>query len=202
MQYLQWDKAIIAGLSMGGGIAMTFTAQFPYLVDDKIVLIASAGIMEATDISRTSKFMSSPFVQTMTSSVPVRKYLQRLITKNTTSAVAADAKKVEDPVTEIVRLQSAHLTGYNAAISSSLRDGPVRGQASSLSADGWVDRAVLVIHGTDDRTVNARYAPLILSLLPSSTRERSHLLTFNGAGHDLTISHSQEVTQAMLDFFK
>ncbi|KAG6839277.1 hypothetical protein C0991_004176 [Blastosporella zonata] len=146
--------------------------------------------------------MSSPFVQTVTSSVPVRKYLQRLITKNTTVAMVAEAKKVEDPVTEIVRLQSAHLTGYNIAISSSLRDGPIRGQASSFAAEGWVDRAVLVVHGTNDQTVNTRYAPLILSLLPPTTRERSRLITFDGAGHDLTISHGKEVAQAMLEFFR
>ncbi|KAG6871508.1 hypothetical protein C0993_003212, partial [Termitomyces sp. T159_Od127] len=46
MQYLRWDRAMIAGVSMGGGIAMAFTAQFPHLVDDKVVLIASAGVME------------------------------------------------------------------------------------------------------------------------------------------------------------
>ncbi|KAG6872894.1 hypothetical protein C0992_009271 [Termitomyces sp. T32_za158] len=136
MQYLQWDKAMIGGVSMGGGIAMAFTAQFPHLVDDKVVLIASAGVME--------------------------KYLQRLATKNYTSAASAEAKK-EDPVTEvcppssnliehllnsrqIVRLQSAHLTGYNAALSSSLRDGPIRGQELSFASEGFANRAVLVIH--------------------------------------------------------
>ncbi|KAG6809859.1 hypothetical protein H0H92_014387 [Tricholoma furcatifolium] len=144
MQHLRWERAIVAGLSMGGGIAMAFTAQFPHLVDDKVVLIASAGLMEATDFSRTAKFMSSPLIQTVTASVPVQKYLQSLISKNTTSSISAEAKSAEDPVTEIVRVQSAQLAGYNAAISSSLRDGPVRGQAWTFASEGFADRGVSV----------------------------------------------------------
>jgi len=150
--------------------------------------------------------MSSPLVQTVTSSAPVQKYLQRLINKNSTAAAltpsAEPANKKESPVTEIVRLQSAHLTGYNAALSSSLRDGPIRGQAPSFASDGFKDRAVLVIHGTKDNTVNPRYSSLILKLLPPTARERSQLVTIEGAGHDLTISHADEVAQAMLDFFQ
>ena len=72
MQHLWWDKAAIVGVSMGGGIAAAFTAQFPPLVNDKVVLIASAGLMETSDISRTAKFMSSPLIQTLASSTPVR----------------------------------------------------------------------------------------------------------------------------------
>jgi len=30
----------------GGGVAAAFTAHFPHLVDNKIVLIASAGLIE------------------------------------------------------------------------------------------------------------------------------------------------------------
>lgn len=74
----------------GGGIAAAFTAHFPQLVDENIVLIASAGIMDvgpylrpsrrvltphclqSSDISRTAKFMSSPLIQTLASSGPVR----------------------------------------------------------------------------------------------------------------------------------
>jgi pimeloyl-ACP methyl ester carboxylesterase len=92
MQYLRWDKANIIGLSMGGAIAAAFTDQFPHLVDEGVGLIASAGLMEvrclvisfqlicsfcraqlqSSEISRTAKFMSSPLVQTLAASRPVR----------------------------------------------------------------------------------------------------------------------------------
>ena len=72
MQHLRWDKAAIIRVSMGGGIAAAFSAQFPHLVNDKLILIASAGLMEISDISRTVKFMSSPLIQTLASSTPVQ----------------------------------------------------------------------------------------------------------------------------------
>jgi hypothetical protein len=56
----------------GGGVAAAFTAQFPYLVEDKVVLISCAGLVEASDLSRTAKFMSSPLVLTLASGGPVR----------------------------------------------------------------------------------------------------------------------------------
>ena len=34
----------------GGGIAAAFTSQYPYLVDDRVVLIASAGIMQVSSL--------------------------------------------------------------------------------------------------------------------------------------------------------
>lgn len=46
LQHIQWPNAHIVGLSMGGGITGAFAATFPNLVTEKIVLIASAGVME------------------------------------------------------------------------------------------------------------------------------------------------------------
>jgi len=53
---------------------------------------------------------------------------------------------VFDEMCQIVRLQSAHLSGYNAAISSSLRDGPIRGPALMFSSSGFDGKKVLLIH--------------------------------------------------------
>jgi hypothetical protein len=56
----------------GGGITAAFTTQFPHLVEEKVVLISCAGLVEASDLSRTAKFMSSPLIQTVASGGPVR----------------------------------------------------------------------------------------------------------------------------------
>ncbi|PBK63462.1 alpha/beta-hydrolase [Armillaria solidipes] len=192
MQHVNWDKAIVVGVSMGGGIAGAFTAHFPHLVDGKVILIASTGTIESSDLPRTLKFMSSPVIQSVTSSTPVRKYLQNLIL--TDSPLPAES----DPLQEIVRIQSAHLPGYNAAISSSLRDGPIRGLTYAFKSDAFSGRDVLLIHGTHDRTVPYKYASEIQSLLPPGAK--SKLVTVSDGGHDLTISHPNLVLAEMDKF--
>ena len=47
---------------------------------------------------------------------------------------------------QIVRLQSAHLPHYNAAVASSLRDGPIRGLAYAFSALSNSSNDILLIH--------------------------------------------------------
>ena len=59
-----------------------------------------------------------------------------------------------------------------------------------------------IIQGTEDITVNPKYAPLILSMLPPDTRARSKLISVDGAGHDLTVSHCNLVADSLIAFFE
>ncbi|KZP09929.1 alpha/beta-hydrolase [Athelia psychrophila] len=155
-----------------------------------MALIAPAGLLESGDISRTVKFMSSPLIQDITSSFPFRLYMQHLA--NTSGSTLSP-----DPIHEIVRLQSAHLPGYNRALASSIRSGPIRGQEGSFAALGKSGRSVLLIHGTADWTVPYKHTATIRALIP-----HAHLVTVDGAGHDLTVTHSDVVTDSLLSFFE
>ena len=130
----------------------------------------------------------------------MRHYLQHLA--NSTAEVPTDQSHSVQAAMEIVRLQSAHLSGYNAAISSSLRDGPIRGQHGSFSSAGFAGRRVLLIHGTKDTAVNPKYAGQIMDLLPAETKRRSKLVWIEGAGHDLTLTHPERVGGAMWAWFE
>ncbi|KAL4076454.1 Alpha/Beta hydrolase protein [Scleroderma yunnanense] len=190
MQHINWNSAHIIGLSMGGAIAAAFSVQFPQLVNDKVALIASAGVVESSDISRTAKIMSSPIVQTISSLPPFRHYMRRLANASSISEGGPI-----DPIQQIIRLQSAHLPYFNAAVASSLRDGPIRGQEYAFKALGNSTQQVLLIHGTADQTVPYKYASKIQGLVP-----HLELMTIEGCGHDLTITHASEVSYLLLRF--
>ncbi|KAH9833872.1 alpha/beta-hydrolase [Rhodofomes roseus] len=191
MQYVGWDKAHIAGVSMGGGVAAAFNAQFPHLVSDKVALLAPTGLLDPTDLSRTTRFLSSPIMQLFTASWPVRLYIRYL----------ANSHPTDDPIAELVRLQSAYLPGFNAAVASSLRDGPVRSLAPAYAALGRraeKDKtSVLLVWGTSDAVVPYKTSKRVRTLVPSA-----QLLTIEGGSHDITITHAKEVGAALVRFFK
>lgn len=190
MQHVKWDNAFIVGLSMGGGVATAFSAHFPHLVNGKVALIASAGIIESGDISRTAKFMSTPLVQTVSALPPFQHYMRLLAN---TSKLSEPCET--NPIQEIVRLQTAHLPHYNAAVASSLRDGPIRGLHFAFQSLARSSNQVLLIHGTADKTVPYKYASKMRTLVP-----QANLVTISDGGHDITTTHASEVNDLLSHF--
>ncbi|KAF5321671.1 hypothetical protein D9619_000208 [Psilocybe cf. subviscida] len=129
----------------------------------------------------------------MASTRPIQKYLQHL-TNQTASQATNDT--ANNPIVDVVRLQSAHLSGYNHALSSSLREGPIRGLTAAFQSPAFAGKRVLLVHGTKDRTVPPKYSTRIMKHLPKDAKAK--LITVEGAGHDVNISDSEVVAQAIL----
>ncbi|KAI0796459.1 alpha/beta-hydrolase [Irpex lacteus] len=199
LQHLGFGAVNVAGISMGGGVAAAFCVQFPWLCRGRVALLAAAGVIEASDISRTSRFLSSPLMQLVTSSYPFKVYLRHL------AQTSNDSVGRGDSFSELVRIQSAHLAGYNAALASSIRDGPIRGLAPSFAQLGRLVRKarrhsrILLVWGTKDRVVPYHYAERVLTLWYET--EHARLVTIEGAGHDLTSSHPEVVVRLLDGFF-
>ncbi|KAJ7732759.1 Alpha/Beta hydrolase protein [Mycena maculata] len=225
LQHVRWPRARLVGVSMGSAVAAAFVATFPDLVEQEVVLLASAGLVESTDLPRTAKVMSTPIVQTLTANPLIyvrylyarlrpnlltltsQAYLRRLASRPDTTHEASTAW-----MHELVRHQSAHLPGFNRAISSSLRTGPVTGMQWAFESGAWAGRRVLVIHGTTDQTVPPAHAPRIKALIEAASSPSSS--SFNtskpaqvsveliaGAGHALTWTHAEAVGGAVVQFF-
>lgn len=200
LQYIGWNDTNVCGVSMGGAIAAAFAVQFPHLVQGDVALVATAGILEAGDMSRTSRILSSPLLQLVAASAPFRMYLQHL---------AGNGSRIDNALAELVRIQSAHLPGYNAAIASSIRDGPVRAlapvfaqlgrQMRKRAKGGQTSGRVLLVWGTQDKVVPYRYAARVQTLIGD---ESVSLVTLEDAGHDLTVTHGEEIVEELDAFFR
>ena len=127
-------------------------------------------------------------------------------------------------LSQLVRIQSAYLPGYNIALASSIRDGPLRSLAPQFTALGRHSRktngSVLAIwvslnfntkckyfdgdtsnysdtptQGTADRVVPYRYAARVQAYIP-----HAELITIEDGPHDIAVSHPDQVCTALLEF--
>lgn len=153
----------------GGAIASAFHADFPYLVDRKVALISPAGALEAADLSRTSKFMSSALGQMFCSSFLGRVRIHNFYYATNKHSHPSDVSQEYCGVqlhrscrglhvyffprtpyltqcTKLAQLQAAYLPGYNAAVGSSIRQGPVRGQQSSFQLLHQSNKSILMVY--------------------------------------------------------
>lgn len=71
-----------------------------------------------------------------------------------------------DDMTAIVQLQAAHLPGYNHAVASTVRDGPIHSLTLTFAGLGQLDVQVLVMWGTDDEVMPYGLAKKMQALVP------------------------------------
>jgi len=172
MQKIGWTNADIVGLSMGGGITASFASTFPHLVSSKVCFIASAGAMERESWRKLNLEWQMRLVQLR---------------------IGSTFKKMVD--VELVPLQASLLPGYAPAIVSSIVEGPICGLEPSFKRIGESDLGVLLIWGTNDTVVHLKHADVLHKLMPQA---KKHII--EGAGHDLTFVHSDQVAHVLIEF--
>jgi len=87
------------------------------------------------------------------------------------------------------------LPGYVPAIVSSLVEGPIAGLESAFKKIGQSNMKVFLIWGTKDTVVDPKHAVILEGLMPQA---KTYII--EGAGHDLTLSNSEEVASALIEF--
>lgn len=155
-------------------------------------------------MSRTSRFLSSPLMQLVSSSYPFRVYLKHLARTGNSSVDTGDrisevsclicillAHRIHFIVygadntyyiTQLVRIQSAHLQGYNSALASSIRDGPVRNLAPVYAQLGRLVRKARASHTSSSSTLSSPPSILPPSAIPPHSN--SHSTTNRASTHE------------------
>ncbi|KIY66707.1 alpha/beta-hydrolase [Cylindrobasidium torrendii FP15055 ss-10] len=180
MQYINWQSATLVGLSMGGAIVAGMVNQFPHLVDSQVVLIASTGLIETAP--RGLNFRTSRLMRTLAEKTFVRRV-------RSTNFVLPVEETKKDAL--LVEIQSHYLPTFDSTLLLTQRYGPRRGQHQSFSSAHFAGRRVLLINGTKDAVVPLSHPQHIIKLLEPHTS--AELVYIEGAGHELVVSHHEEV---------
>ena len=135
-----------------------------------------------------------------------------------TLSTLSSAEKLSKNLQTIVALQGALLPGYTPAVAASLFVGPLRGLEKDFEKVGklksvkvliiWASHSYFLCldsythqlyhsQGNKDEQVDYKYAAKIKGLIPNA-----ELVTVDGAGHALCVTHSETVADALIKFLK
>ncbi|KAF8608608.1 alpha/beta-hydrolase [Ceratobasidium sp. AG-I] len=197
LQAVGWRRSRIVGLSMGGGIASAFASKFPWLVESNVAFIASVGVMDESIGGVVPYVFGSPTFQRFRHSRLGQALFTPAPPPDTLSTLSS-AEKLSKNLQTIVALQGALLPGYTPAVATSLFVGPLRGLEKDFEKVGKLKSVkVLIIWGNKDEQVNYKYAAKIKGLIP-----HAELVTVDGAGHGVCVTHSETVADSLIKFLK
>ncbi len=177
----------LVGLSMGGAIAVGFTAQHPERVR-ALALLAPAGY--PTPASRMFWMMRIPGLGEW--------LFDRFGEKLIVGGLAKDFY-TRDKVAELAaryRVQMQY-QGFRRALLSTLRHGPISTMADAYRAVGKQTCPVLLIWGRDDRTV-----PFALSEKVRAAIPRAEFHPIDNAGHIVHYEKPEIVNPLLAIFFR
>jgi pimeloyl-ACP methyl ester carboxylesterase len=177
----------LVGLSMGGAVAVGFTASHPELVR-KLVLIDPAGMpME-----------KSPLMNL----IRIRGFGEWLFDTFAEKLIVANLAKDFYTRHLVAELQAKYRTqmqyrGFKRALLSTLRHGPLQTMAEAYTRVGHLSKPVLLIWGREDRTV-----PFALSHKVRSALPHAEFHAIQSAGHIPHYEQPDMVNQLMVDFLQ
>ncbi len=185
--------AALAGLSMGGAVALGFTLRFPSIVD-KLVLIDAYGLQRTAAMHKLSYLL----VQTP----GIMESSWAIMRRNPSAARAAAANLFHDPralrssLMEVM-LAEAKQPRAGRAWTSYQRSEIRWNGLKSVYMDrlGEIRAPTLIIHGRHDKAVPVKWAEEAHKRIPGST-----LLVIEDAGHWSQREKPEEVERALIRF--
>jgi 3-oxoadipate enol-lactonase len=183
LYHLNIDKAVIAGLSMGGQIAMAFADQYPQRLSG-LILAATFPQADAPEAAKTRLAMAERFINEGTC-IPGGEMLPKLL-------APASIKKNPDVALNVYKM-IAHTPPAGAAAA-------LRGRARRKDyTESLQNIAVptLIFVGTEDAYTSVETAKQMHHSIPGSRIE-----IFEGIGHMPNLEATDRFNAALHDFLK
>jgi pimeloyl-ACP methyl ester carboxylesterase len=177
----------IIGLSMGGGLAMDFTANYPDRVKD-VVLVAP--MINSLKNDTNFKLMRIPVVG---------EFLTRLIAVGVMSDRAAQLMQKSPKAAEYAKMfkDQTRFKGFEKASLAAARSDAWADYTADYQAVGKQARDILLIWGTADNDISPEMVQAIQKALPNVQFKQ-----LEGAGHDPQVDVPDQVNSLILDFLK
>jgi pimeloyl-ACP methyl ester carboxylesterase len=177
----------LVGLSMGGGLAMDFTANHPDRVKD-IVLIAP--LINSIKSDTVFKLMRIPVVGD---------FLTRLIAVKVMSDRAAQLMQESPRAAEYARMFSdqTRFKGFEKASLAAARSDVWADYTADYQTVGKQDHNILLIWGTEDNDISPEMVQAMRKALPNVQFKQ-----LDNIGHDPQVVVPEKVNSMILDFLK
>jgi pimeloyl-ACP methyl ester carboxylesterase len=177
----------LVGVSMGGGLAMDFTANYPDRVKD-VALVAPMinSIKNDTNI----KLLRPPVWG---------EFLMRLIATKSISERAAQLMQKSPKAAEYAKMfkDQTQFKGFEQATLAMFRSDATADYTADYETVGKQARKVLLIWGTADNDITPQMVQAIQKALPNVQFKQ-----IEGAGHDPQVDVPDQVNGMILDFLK
>lgn len=181
LSFLKVDRAVIAGLSMGGYIALAFYRSYPDAVS--AMVLADTRASADTHQARNKRIASAEKAEKEGSNAIAEEVAPALLGKTTMQTDPAILERVRD----MIRGNSPHGIA-----------GAQRGMASRRDSTyilPGIDVPVLIIVGGEDELTPPAEAESLRSGIP-----RSHLIVIENAGHLSNLERPAEFNAALIEF--
>lgn len=177
----------LVGLSMGGGVAMDFTANYPERVKD-VVLIAP--MINSITNDTNFKLMRIPVVG---------EFLTRLIAVKVMSDRAAQLMQKSPRAAEYAGMFSdqTRFKGFEKASLAAARSDAWADYTADYQAVGGQGRRILLIWGTKDGDVSPEMVQAMRKALPDVRFKQ-----LDNIGHDPQVEVPDTVNSLLIDFLK
>jgi pimeloyl-ACP methyl ester carboxylesterase len=177
----------LVGLSMGGGLAMDFTANYPDRVKD-VALVAP--MINSIKNDTNFNLMRIPVVG---------EFLTRLVATGVMSDRAAQLMQKSPKAAEYTKMfrDQTRFKGFEKASLAAARSDAWADYTADYQAVGKQARDILLIWGTADSDITPQMVQAIQKALPNVQFKQ-----IEGAGHDPQVDVPDQVNGLILDFLK